>query len=299
MIDNIKIQIPVDVPEMALHRVNAPLKILGRTFDPVIRKGIVTRYVSNIENLHLSIREDILTIQNSITKYRHTYNFINLTYIQLLQAINSIENILGLSIRDAIIVNFEFGVVIEDNDPNATFSKMGAYKNIQNQLMLKAGKPYGLAFENSLQKIKIYNKSWETKRRYGITLDKSLMRIEKRYSKGHLRSLAKFKNNRIVTLGDLCSRKNLELLGEDLMESLSKIELRNVPKESSVLTSKQMRTWGYMQYEPMRNAMRKHHFDAFKNDRSAYNKLQKEYRQYQLNEFLEEVYNKILFCVNN
>lgn len=299
MLDYSKFQISLDVPEMIFQRVNVPLKILGQTFDPVIRKGLVIRHVSSIGNLHLSIREGLLTIQNSLTKYRHLNNFTNLTYTQLLQAICSIENTLGILIRDANIIYFELGVVIEDNDPNATFSKLGRYKNKQPQLMIQNGSSYGISYSNSLQKIKIYNKAWETKRRYGITLDKKLTRVEKIYTKQHIKSLAKFKNNKIVTIGDLCSRKNLKLLGKDLVESLCKIELRNTPRDTSMLTSKQMRTWGYMQHDPMRDAMKKFHFDAYKKDRADYNKLQIEYRQYQLNEFLEEVQNKILFCLNN
>ena len=60
--------------------------------------------------------------------------------------------------------------------------------------------------------------------RYGIILDRNLLRVEKEYTMGHIKSLAKFKGVKIETLGDLCMRANLQLIGEDFIESLCKIQ---------------------------------------------------------------------------
>ncbi len=299
MIDNIKIKKHIELIKHVEQRLNTPLHKFNLVFDPVIRNGSVISYRTKIDNLYLSIREDTLFIQNSLTKYYHGYNHLNFTYSQLNLAVNRLENHIGVPLRDAILTSFEFGVVIVDNKIYETFSKMGAYKNIQPESMNSHGRIYGIRFQNSLQKIKIYDKTFEAKKRYGLDVGLNLLRVEKVYSKGHIRSLAKFKDNSVLTLGDLSLRKNLELLGEDLMESLNKIELKNIPKDPSKLSAKELRIWGYRQFELTKNAMKKYHFDANKNDRSLYNKLQKEYRQYELDQFLQEVQNKIQFSIDN
>lgn len=299
MYDNIVLKKDIGLIEHVEQRINLPLKLFNLSFDPIVRNGIVLRYTTKLENLFLSIREDSLYIQNSLCKFYHGYNHINFTYSQLNIAITNLENILGITLRDSKIIRFEFGVVIVDYNPIETFSKMGAYKNLQPQLMLKNSRSYGIFYKNSLQKIKIYDKTFEAKRRYGLVLNKNLVRVEKVYSRGHLKSLAKFKNNRIVTLGDLCMRENIELLGEDLIESLNKIELKNIPEKYHELSTKNLRNWGYFQYEPTRSAMRKYHPESYKVDRLNYNRLQKDYRQYRLDYFLEDVLNKVQFCINN
>lgn len=215
------------------------------------------------------------------------------------QAVTNLENQFGISLRDASVTKFEFGVVITDNNIEESFARMGTFKNKEPHIMHDQGIPHGIYYQNTSQKIKMYSKTIEAKRRYRIILNENLLRVEKIYTMAHLKSLVKFKGVKKYTLGDLCMRKNLELLGEDLVESLCKIQIKNIPDNISNLTAKQIRTWGYFQDPYYRNVMKINHFDAFKSDRAAINKFLNEYRNTGQDQFIQEVRNKVLFCINN
>ncbi len=299
MFDYIKIKVPFEAPKPVLQRVHSPLYTMGRMLDPVIRKGVALRYTSKLDNLHLTIREDELTIQNSLTKYYHENNYTNLTYSQLQQAICNIENALGIPIRHSKVLSFELGGVIEDNDIFETLSKLGHYKGKQKLPMHAKGVIYGAFYENSTHKLKIYNKTAEVKRREGIQLDKSFLRVEKSYSRAHLDSLACLKNNPIQTLDDLTSWKTLEILSYDLVESLSKIELTELPKDIERMSAMNLRRWCYFQYPYFRKTMQKYHPKAFKTDRKEINKIIQDYRQNGHDKMIEEVRNCLAFCLAN
>jgi hypothetical protein len=299
MIDNFLITKSILPIEHVVKGINEPLFKFNMLCEPHIVNGVVRDYRGKLNNLFLVIRGDNLIISNSILKYYKGNNYENFYYQELNQAVNCLENILGIPLRDSLVKSFEYGVVIPDNNPYQTYSRFGNYKSKQPHWMIKKGQIYGRYFENSSHKIKIYDKNFEVKKRCRLNMDRSLLRVEKVYSKAHFSSLSNFRNNRIVTLDDLCMRKTLELLGQDLIESLCKIELKNVPEKYGDLTTKDLRVWGYMQYPPVRTAMQKLHKEAFKEDRAKYNKIQKEYRQYKHDVFIEEVSFRIEECLAN
>jgi len=301
MFDNMKFNIPFDSPRSVLQRDHSPQNILGRMFDPVIRNGEVIRYKSSIGNLHLSLREDKLTIQNSIHKYilGDGNNYSNLAYSQLFQGVIQLGNELGLDLLLAKVISFEFGVVITDNNISETLSKLGHYKGNRPLPMQVNGKVYGTFYENSTHKLKFYDKSFEVKKRTGRIIEPNLMRIEKKYSGSHLGSLAAFKNNRIHTLGDFLSWISLELLANDLVDSISKIEIRSLPLDIQGMTPRKIRSWCYLQDPYFRNYMKKYHLKAFETDRASRNKIIKEYRINGYDHLIEEVRNKLDFCLLN
>jgi len=301
MLDNLKIQIPLDVPKMALNRINAPLRLLGQTFDPVIRNGVVIRYKSSIGNLHLSFREDVLTIQNSIHKYilGDDNNYSSMTNTQLFQGVIQLGNELGLDLLIAKIISFELGVVITDNNIPETLSKLGHYKGNRPMPMQVNGKVYGTFYENSTHKLKFYDKSFEVKKRSGKTIESNLLRIEKKYSRSQLQNLAILKNNRIHTLGDLLSWVSLELLAKDLVDSISKIELKSIPPEIRGMSPKNLKSWCYLQDPYFRNYMKKYHLKAFEKDRAAANKIINQYRSDGYDRLIEAVRYKLDYCLNN
>ncbi|MDN3643612.1 hypothetical protein QWY87_12920 [Lutimonas halocynthiae] len=268
-------------------------------FDPVVRKGVVVRYVSKLDNLHLTIREDQLTIQNSITKYYHGNNYTNLTYTQLQEAICNIENILGVSIRKAKIMSFEYGCVIEDNNIPWTLSRLGHYKDKSPLSMHANGLIYGSFYANTTHKLKMYDKTSEIKRREGIILDKNHLRVEKCYTRSHLNSLRCLKSNPIITLDDLASWKAYEILSQDLINSLSKIELKPMSKDLENLSSMNLRRWCYIQDPYFRKVMQKNHPKAFESDRRELNKLIQEYRESGHFMMIEEVTHKLAFNLAN
>lgn len=298
MIDYIKIIRQIDMFNHVRQKINHPLNKFNLVFDPVIKKGEANSYRTKVDNLLLTIREDTLIIQNSLCKFYHGYNHLNFNYTELNQAITNLENILGISLRDAKVTSFEYGVVLNVQDPELVYSNWGVYKSKSPQAMQNQSKIYGVYYKNSTHKLKCYNKTYEAKRN-GFYLEKNIIRVEKSISLSHINSSPRFKKNQVKTLGDICKRKTLELLGEDLIYSLTKIELKNIPEKYSSLSTKELRIWGYMQYEPIRLAMQKLHIEAFKEDRAKYNKIQKDYRQYNQDIFIQEILYKIEKCIDN
>lgn len=297
--DNIRLNISFGAPESVLQRVHSPILLMGRMFDPVIRNGIPVKYVGKLRDLHLTIREDQLTIQNSLTKYYHGNNYTNLTYSQLQEAICSIENILGISIRKAKVMSFEFGGIIEDNNIPWTLSRLGHYKGRPPIPMHANGVIYGTFYSNTTHKLKVYDKTSEVNRREGIKLDKKYLRIEKCYSRSHLNSLKCLKSNPIFTLDDLASWKTFEILSQDFVNSLSKIELKPVPKEIARMSSMNLRRWCYIQDPYFRKVMQKNHPKAFKTDRKLINQMIEEYRDNGHFTMIDEVKNMLAFCLEN
>lgn len=272
---------------------------LNLDFDPIIKDDEIVGYRAKLDNLLIIIKDSIIIIRNSLCKYYHGNNYTNFSSTQINQAVSFLSNYLGINLRDARVTRFEFGVVIIDNNIKETLSRLGIYKNKEPHIMHDHGMPYGIYYINTSHKIKIYSKSEETKRRYGIKLTQNLLRVEKEYTMAHIKSLAKFRGIKIDTLGDLCMRSNLQLLGEDLVESLSKIQIKNIPENIDNLTVKEIRRLGYFNDPYYRNLMKTLHFDAFKADRAASNKFNNEYHGNGQDQFIQEVRNKVLFCIEN
>jgi hypothetical protein len=298
MFDNITIVKHIGWTYHVIHSINEPLEQFNLEFYPNYKKGEVVSYSTKFKNMYLTIRDNQLIIRNSLCKFFHGYNHKNLTGTQLNEAVTSLENTLGISLRDSLVRSFEYGVVLPVKDPKECYQNWHLYKGRTPQIMAAKGREYGVSYENSTHRLKCYNKTFEAKRN-GFYFDRNLIRIEKRVTPSHLNSSPRFKNNTIVTLDDLCSWKVLELLGEDLIISLRKIELKNLPSGYDELSTKDLRIWGYMQFDPIRRVMSKYHPEAFKVDRAKYNKIQQEYKKYNQDVFIEEASYVIEKCINN
>jgi len=299
MIDYFKIKILIKAIEAIISRENSPQIINGIIFYPLVRKGVVIKYTAKFENLYLSIREDELTIQNSLNKFYHGNNYTNFSYTELQQTIVLIENLLGFPIRGARIISFEFGVVIEDNNIPLTLSRFGHYKGKPPVPMHTNGVIYGTRYANNCMVIKIYDKTSEIKRREGVQLNKNYLRVEKLYMRSHINSISCLKDNPINTLDDLASWKTLEILSQDLVSSLTKIELKPIPELIEDMSPNNLRRWCYLQDPYIRNLMKLHHHKAYKTDLKVINIILKDYCANGHNQMIEEVKNKLEYCLNN
>jgi len=84
-----------------------------------------------------------------------------------------------------------------------------------------------------------------------------------------------------------------------LITSLCKIEVTPLPDELERMSSMNLRRWCYMQDSFFRNTMKKHHPKAFKSDRREINKIIQDYRVNGHDRLIEEVKNKLVFCLAN
>ena len=273
MYDYTTLIIGIHVIKHVFLRLNKPLLAFGLLFDPVIKNGEVIKYISEFGGLRITIRGQELTIQNSLCKFYHGYNHHNFTYSELLKAKSMLEEQLGFCLDNANIRGrFEFGVVIKVEKPSLVFNMLGMYKNRRPQQMSYNGTIYGVHYENSTHRLKIYDKSLEA-RRNGLKLDYGLLRIEKKASCQHLNSSPRFKNNQIQTFGDLCRRSSFQLLADDLVQSLTKIELNDIANYHDSLSIKDLRLVGYMQNYPVRSLIKEHHKKSFELDQKRHKEI--------------------------
>lgn len=272
MFDHIAATKEIPSIEEVFLKLNKPIEVFGLLFDPVLKYGEVIKYTSNFKGLRLTIREDELLIQNSLCKFYNGYNHLNFTYQELLTTKSMLEEQFDMCLDNARIRHFEFGVIIKVAKPSLIYNMLGMYKNRIPQQMTYRGTIYGVRHENTTHSLKIYNKSLEAKRS-GLKVDEGLLRIEKRVKCNHLNSSPRFKNNQIQTFGDLCKRSTFQLLAEDLVQSLTKIELNDLSHYTENLSVKDLRLLGYMQNYPLRSLVKKHHVKSYEVDMKRYKEI--------------------------
>ena len=107
------------------------------------------------------------------------------------------------------------------------------------------------------------------------------------------------RSNPVITLDDLVSWKTLETLSDDLVLSLSKIEIKPLPDDLESMSPMNLRRWCYIQDPYFRSLMSKFHPKAFKIDRKSINEMIQEYRENGQFMLIEKVKEQLEFCISN
>lgn len=298
MIDYIKLLLEIQVIKQVFLRENVPLLAFGLSFNPISKHNEVVKYECHFQGLRLTIRGSELTIQNSLCKFFKGYNHLNFTYSELIQTKNILETILGLDLRSAKVGKFEYGTVIQVENPKLVYNSIGMYKNRIPQQMTFNGSIYGVRLENTTHQLKIYDKTREASRN-GLKLNYGLLRVEKRTSPSHLNSSPRFKNNQIQTFSDLCRRSTFQLLAEDLIKSLNKIEINEIGYYTDDLSIKDLRLLGYMQNYPIRSLIKEHHKKSFEVDQIRFKEILANRSQNNFDNFTQKVVEVIEEIVIN
>lgn len=298
MIDCVNINKIISPYSELLSQQGEPIEVFGLLFDPVLKNGIVRKYVSDFNGLRLTLSGQELIIQNSLCKFYHGYNDQNFSYMDVLRAKSILEDRLHLSLDDAKVRNFEYGVVIKVAKPELTYNSLGIYKGKTPQKMSSRGRVYGVYYENTTHSIKFYNKTYEAKRK-GYNLETGLLRIEKKVKPCHLNSSPKFRINPINTFGDLCKRSTFQLLADDLVQSMAKIEINEIGWYDNDWTPRDLRLLGYMQLPQVRDLMKEHHHRAFEKDMKRYRGINIDRQRNNHANFILKVMEVLETCIIN
>ena len=288
MIDYIKLFLEIRAIEHVFLCKNEPLLAFGLSFDPIPKFGEIVKYESHFRGLRLTIRGTEMIIQNSLCKSFKGYNHLNFTYSELLKTKNILEEKLGLDLSNAKVGRFEYGVVIRVENPKLVYNSIGIYKNRIPQQMTYGGSIYGVRLENTTHQLKIYDKTTEA-RRNGLKLNYGLLRLEIKTSKSHLNISPRFKNNHIQKFSDLCRRSTFQLLAEDLVQSLNKIEVNEIGYYTDELSIKDLRLLGYMQNYPIRSLIKEHHKKSFEVDQKRFKEILANRSQNNFDNFIQKV----------
>jgi len=210
--------------------------------------------------------------------------------MELLRAKSELEQNIGLSLDDARVKSFEYGVVISVAKPSLTYNSLGMYRNLKPQEMAYSGSVYGVSYENTTHKLKIYDKTKEAARN-GFKLDYGLLRIEKTARARLLNKAKRFKNNPITTFGDLCKRNTFQLLIDDLIFSLTQIEPNDISHYTNNISLKDLRLLGYMGNYPIRNLIKEFHRESFNKDVIRYKQILSDRLNCNHNTFVQAVFD--------
>ena len=290
MIDNIKITKNLDqIPLVMESQMLEAVPFLGLSFHPYRTRSNRIGYEADHLNLKLRVYESgRLVIQNSITRYYKGNNYTNLSFGELNLAFYQLEKELGISLKDAVIRKMEVGIVL-NIDPIKELNSWQTFNSKHFFPMHKNGKEYGKQFENSVYKIKGYNKGYEMQLNSGKRNSINMLRCEVEY--GKLSYLNKQKDILpIKTVSNLLDHQTLHNLVFHTSDKFNSI-YRNPNLDE--LATRQFRAIMTFQNPEMQRGFQKNKPEAFKKDRAIYNKLQSTVNS-QLNTLLWKQFSELL-----
>lgn len=270
MIDNIKIVLPINLHKNFWKKNRKKVKSFGIEFRPNYNytTGDLIKYIGSLENLRLEVvRGDKLVITKSWHKFFKGDNHSDFSFTDLKDTVFNLEERLGLLIKEAEIMRFEYGCNIEAA-PEPIYQNWQFLHGDEGIKMkpYHSSKVYGHKFSKTEYSIKCYDKKYESK----IDSIKALTRIEVEVKR--LRHIQKGSIPiPIYKVKDLLIKDNLALLGEDLLKKYRSIKMYQVPNFKG-LTAHQANVWAAMNNNQVRKHFKKDRKDTYKN----YNKILKE-----------------------
>lgn len=185
MIDTIQLvkHLTQDEREHAAHILDTKTKSGSLIYYPSENK----LQINTFENMKFLLDDNKLKISGSLTKLQYGNNVQQLNYHQIIDLIKSLENLLGLSLDDALIKRIDVACNIDVNEP------VGAYL-----ALLFPPKGYKLTtyehetkyFQNDSKTYCIYDKNREVKKTHEhLVSGNNLLRYELRITKNIAKQL--------------------------------------------------------------------------------------------------------------
>ena len=170
----------------------------------------------------MRLKNDSLTIVNSIHKYFKGNNYTDYSLSEIEQTFIELSDEIGLDILNAKIKKIAYGLVIKTN-AKKNYDSWLYHKSTKPSPMTKRGRVYGAKFHKTDYNIKGYDKSLESKLHYQVKIDFDLFRFEVEVI--NMKNLWKRKNPiRIYTVKDLFSYEVVQYLMDDLLDKYNTIE---------------------------------------------------------------------------
>jgi len=294
MIDYVRMMVVIQPPVETVAQEFRNFHYFGFEFTPRQEKQRIN-YYSNFRNLRLKISGDRLMVTGSLCKFYYGFNHKNLSVFQLNEVKVKIEETFEMAASQIHVTRIEYGLVADVTNSGLTFSNFGNYKFYPVEKMRDNGKVYGVNYENSTHRLKIYDKTYEA-RRHGIFLERRLMRVEKVASLCSLRRAKAFSKVKLKSLEDLCKDEVQWVLFNDLVHSISKIEFIDL-KKMERLSVRELRVYSYMNDEAVRKIVSKNFKTAYTNDKRIYQECVQKLESKAFRKFLKQLYkiNQTLF----
>lgn len=281
------------VPNEVKTHLREPFEAFNFEWVPNFRNGKLVNYSTSIDNLHLSMDNGRLFIQNSWGAFWNGSNAIDYTSSQIestyyyldyiTDGIINVSNPTKIAIGANIKIDINFGIC--------------PFIRLMNQMpipMIKNNIIYGYKFIGSKETMKIYSKSQEQYLRKRIHLQDSIFRIELESNVHYLRRNAKIP---LYKTSDILDFEVKTSLAQRLLNKLSKIEtIMTLPAKLSL---GEKRIIACMRDPEIREDMRINHMETFRKDMKKYRKIQKVSNSFLKEEIILKTEEKLDFLINN
>lgn len=285
-------------PTEVMEESNKPFNWSGFTWLPRFNKfGFPTGYYAKLNNLIITLRGSELTVTNSLQKFYMENNYDSFTYSQVVEAFESLNNLLPFNIYAATVKQVAIGVVIQE-DCNQILNTWLSFINKMPFPMLSRNKPYGLKYFLTDYSVKGYNKTTEVKDHNNIKLNGESFRFEVEVKRINNLNNGKDKIG-IHTVQDLIDPIKYQKLANYLIDKYHKIAKK--PIINLNLTSlKEKRLIATFKDVEVLNSIKKNHPNSYKKDRKEYkcltNRLDDSTFQ---NQVINKLNQQIQFSINN
>ena len=245
VVDNITIRATIKPPPLTNESQRDNFYWLGQEFYPLFKQGHHDGFCADVDGLRLtySILKRTLTIQNSLHKFLKGNNYSDFNFSEIQQAIQKLEDGLGLNLQNAQCLKEEHGINIEANE--STYKNCVSYKGKPfTSMKTRTGRIYGADNEWTNMKIKVYDKTFQVKTKDGLRLPTSIVRYE--IVGKNDRYFNSFGVDAIRTVKDFANRKKIGRLGLDLLQKWDLIEKGGDRIDLSGLSSTEIKTFAVM-----------------------------------------------------
>lgn len=281
------------VPNEVKIHLREPFEAFNFEWVPNFRNGKLVNYSTSIDNLHLSMDNGRLFIQNSWGAFWNGSNAIDYTSSQIestyyyldyiTDGLINVSNPTKIAIGANITIDINFGIC--------------PFIRLMNQMptpMIKNNITYGYKFIGSKETLKIYSKSQEQYLRKRIHLQDSIVRIELESNVHYLRRNAKIPLYKTSDILDFEVKKSL---AKRLLNKLSKVE--TVMTLPANLSLGEKRIIACMRDPEIRADIRSNHMDTFRKDLRKYRKIRNVSTSFLMEEIISKSKEKLDFLINN
>ncbi|WP_157209248.1 hypothetical protein [Mariniflexile maritimum] len=269
----------------------------GFEWCPILSgKNNVKGYSTKLENLKLSLYGSEMYIENSLQKFYMGNNYEDFTFAQVLTALDKLNSKLPIDIYKTQLVRADVGVVI-NHDTEQEYNRWLDYKGKLPIPMIKRNIIYGSEIRQTNNKFKVYNKTFEVKQTANVKLQEKLMRVE-------LQGNYRYYNQRanpigIYTVQDLINPIKYQLLANEFLNFYDTIK-KKPNLNFSKWTTKDIRLYSYMTNPDTAKAMKEHHKETYKKERSQYLKLLSKCQDTTQEKIVtNKLKEKVIFSINN
>jgi hypothetical protein len=216
MVDDLKIEIPIEPPIEFKEKVTYPFQLNGFVFSPDFNKnGDVVSYSGHCRNLFVKMISGKLLVMNSWHKFYHGENYSDFTWEELQGCLEILSEIFGDEFWKSRITKLTVSVNLSI-DAEQVISRLISFDGSPMEPMRprNSRSVYGKRFATANYNVKVYNKEFEMDRVEKVEIPPTL-RIEKEMKLPYFQKRRK-NPIKIYTPMDLLDAKSFDMLAFEL-----------------------------------------------------------------------------------